>query len=118
MTAREVRYRVDSVLGLVGLADRGLDVAGDVVSGAAQGLLHQAQALHEILPVHRAEHAQTANAVADGHLIGGLLLVLRLDQMGYGQARLGQALLDGDKRIIKLIIARTSGLVTTVARRR
>jgi hypothetical protein len=42
---------------------------------APQGLLDEAQVLDEIPPVQGAEHPQAADAVADGYLVGGLLLV-------------------------------------------
>ena len=42
----------------------------------AQRLLDDAQRLDELAPVHRAEEAQAADAVADRDLVGGLLLAL------------------------------------------
>ena len=59
-----------------------------------QDLLDSAHRFHELAPVHRPQKAETADAVADGHLVSGLLLVLRLNQLLNGQIRLGELLLD------------------------
>ena len=64
----------------------------------AQGLLHAAQRLDELAPVHSAEQAQAADAVADSDLAGGLLLALGMHQLFDGLARLGQALLHPGQR--------------------
>ena len=64
----------------------------------AQGVLDPAHRFHELAPVHRPQEAETADAVADGHLVGGLLLVLRLNRLLDGQARLGEPLLDPRQR--------------------
>ena len=63
-----------------------------------QGLLDDAQGLDDLGPVRRAQIPQAADAVADGDLNGGLLLVLRLHQLRYSQARFGEALLDPGQR--------------------
>ena len=64
----------------------------------AQRLLDDAHGLDELAPVRRAQKPQAADAVADRDLIGGLLLVLRLDQLLDRQARFGQSLLDPGQR--------------------
>ena len=64
----------------------------------AQRLLDDAHRLDELAPVHRAEEAQAADAVADRDLVGGLLLGLRLHQLLDRQARLGEPLLDPGER--------------------
>jgi 3',5'-cyclic AMP phosphodiesterase CpdA len=64
----------------------------------AQRLIDDAQVLDEIAPFQRTQHPQAADAVADGHLVGSLLLVLRLHQLGDGQARFRQALFDPAQR--------------------
>ena len=65
---------------------------------AAQGLLDEAHLLDEIPPVHDPQQAQAADAVADGDLIGGLLLVFGLHQVCHGLPHLGQALFDPAER--------------------
>ena len=60
----------------------------------AQGLLDRAHALHELAPVHRIEDAQAADAVADGNLVGRLLLVLCVHQLLDGQIGLEKPLLE------------------------
>ena len=64
----------------------------------AQDLLDRAQALHEIAPVGRPQDAQAADAVADGNLIGRLLLILTMDHLLDGQIGLGKALSDPSER--------------------
>ncbi len=59
-----------------------------------QRVLDHALGLDECAPVRRAKNPETADAVADRDLIGGLLLVLRLHEVLDGQTRLRQALLD------------------------
>ena len=60
----------------------------------AQGMFDHAHGLDELAPVHRAEKAQAANAVADGDLVGGLLLGSRTHQLLDIQTGLGQLLFD------------------------
>ena len=60
----------------------------------AQRLLDDAHRLDEFPPVHRAQEAQAADAVADGHLIGRLGLVVRPLQLLAGQALFGEPVLD------------------------
>ena len=57
-----------------------------------QGTIDQTHGLHELAPVHRPEGAETADAVADGHLIRRLLLVLDLHQLLNRQHGLGKLL--------------------------
>ena len=60
----------------------------------AQRLLDDAHRLDEFPPVHRAQEAQTADAIADGNLIGRLGLVVRPLQLLAGQALFGEPVLD------------------------
>ena len=81
---------------------------------AAQGLLDRAHGLDEFLPVHGAEEAQAADAVADGDLVGRLLLDLGLDLLFDGQADVGQPGGDplqgqGQRRALALQAARQFG---------
>jgi hypothetical protein len=73
---------------------RGID-AGRV---AAQRLLDDRQPLDEVAPVHRAEQAQAADAVADRHLGGRLALRLQLHELLGRLVALGQPLLDPRQR--------------------
>ena len=52
----------------------------------AQRLFDHAHRLDELAPVHGSEKSETADSIADGNLVGGLLLVLRLHQLLNGQA--------------------------------
>ncbi|MNF91607.1 hypothetical protein D3C84_742130 [compost metagenome] len=63
-----------------------------------QHLLDEAQALDELAPVGRRQQAQAADAVADGHLVGRLLLGIHLHHVLDGVPRLGQVLLDPGQR--------------------
>ena len=80
-------------------------VAGGKVHGAvhrgrvfAQGLLDDAHALDKLAPVGGREQAQAADAVADRHLVGRLLLGFQLDQVLDAQARFRQQLFDPGQR--------------------
>ncbi len=64
----------------------------------AQRLLHMRQRLDELAPVGRAEQAQAADAVADRHLRGRLVLRLQLHQLLDVLLRVGQVLLDPRQR--------------------
>jgi hypothetical protein len=75
-----------------GLRDFLHDVAVAVTAGeihpgvrrarvGAQGLIDDAHGLDERAPVHRPEIAKTTDAVADGDLLGSLLLVARVHQL-------------------------------------
>src|SRR3569832_1972650 len=52
------------------IACRKILMSMDAGGARAQDLLHRAQVLDEVLPVHRADEAQTADAVGDGDLVG------------------------------------------------
>ena len=69
--------------------------AADVLT---QDLLDRAHGLDKLAPVHRAEQAETRDAVADGNLVGGLALVLRLDQLLDRRAGFRKALLNPGER--------------------
>jgi len=59
-----------------------------------QRRLHQAQAFHELFPVHGAQKTQAGDTVADGNLVGGLVLTVQLDELFDGQTLLAQPLLE------------------------
>ena len=82
----------------VAIAARKFHAAVDAVRIRAQRALHDAQGLDELAPVHRTQNPEAADAVADGHLIGGLPLVLGLHQLANGQGRFGKSLLDPGQR--------------------
>ena len=69
--------------------------AGRVVS---KDLFDTASGLDKRPPVSGPEEPQAADAVADRHLVGGLLLVLRLHQVLDRQIVLGQSLFDPRQR--------------------
>ncbi len=81
--------RLDDVA--VAVAGREVHPAVEPARILAQRLLDDAHRLDELAPVHRAQEAQAADAVADRDLVAGLLLVFRLDQLLDREARLGQA---------------------------
>ncbi|MDT4803918.1 hypothetical protein FQZ97_366840 [compost metagenome] len=102
--ARHLFFRVRAV------ARQALDHMAVVVAGGEihagvdrrrvflQHLLDAAHALDEGPPVGGREQAQAADAVADGHLVGGLLLGVHLHQALDAQPRLGEHLLDPGQR--------------------
>src|SRR3989344_3612701 len=63
-----------------------------------QGPLDVTHRLHERTPVHRVQETEATDAVADGDLISGLYLVLRLHQLLDRQAGLGESLLNPGER--------------------
>ena len=63
-----------------------------------QGLLDSAHRLDKFAPVHGSQETEAADAVAHRHLVGRLLLVLRLHQVLYRHAELGEVLLDPGER--------------------
>ena len=75
-----------------------IHLAVDAAGILTQGLLDNAHRLDELAPVHRPQKAEAADAVADGDLVGGLLLVLRLHQLLDRQAGLGEPLLNPGER--------------------
>ncbi|MNV28128.1 hypothetical protein D3C71_1193080 [compost metagenome] len=73
----------------------------------AQGPVHDADGLHEVIPVCRRQGAQAADAVADGNLIRRLLLVFGDDHLLNGQIGLGKPLFEpcqrqGQRRAVAL----------------
>jgi hypothetical protein len=64
----------------------------------AQYLVDGAHHLDERAPVHRCQEPKAADAVADGNLVGGLLLVLRPHQLLDRQTELGKPLFDPGER--------------------
>ena len=64
----------------------------------AQNLVDGAHRLDEGAPVHRSQEPEAADAVADGNLVGGLLLVLRPHQLLDRQVGLGKPLFDPGER--------------------
>ena len=54
--------------------------------------------IDELAPIHDREQTQAADAVADRHLVRGLLLVFRLHQLRDRQTRFGQRLFDPRQR--------------------
>ncbi|MCY1400481.1 hypothetical protein D9M71_155710 [compost metagenome] len=58
----------------------------------AQHLFDMAEHFDELAPVGRCQQPQAGNAVADGHLVGRLLLGIHLHQAFNGQPRLTQGL--------------------------
>jgi hypothetical protein len=95
-------FQGDLGLGQVAMAGDGLDrmavlipggelhVAVNVGGVAAQGRFHDAQGFHKLLPVHRAEEAQAADAVTDGNLVRRLILAVEMDQQLDGLALFDQ----------------------------
>ncbi len=67
----------------------------------AQSLLDGAHRLDECAPVHRPQEPEAGDAVADGNLVGGFLLVLRPHQLLDRQAGLGKPLFDPGERQCK-----------------
>ena len=53
-----------------------------------QSRLDQTQAFHELFPVHGAQETKTGNAVADGNLVGRLILTFQLNELFDGQTLL------------------------------
>ncbi|MND54153.1 hypothetical protein D3C80_452080 [compost metagenome] len=79
--------------------------AGEVHGGvngrrvAVQRLFDMAQVFDEQLPVDGRQQAQAANAVADGHLVNGLLLGIELDMALDAARRLAEHLLHPQQRL-------------------
>ena len=63
-----------------------------------QRFFNHAHRFDELAPVHRTQETETADAVAHGYLIGGLLLVLRPHELPDGEAALGQTLFNPGER--------------------
>ena len=64
----------------------------------AQRLLDDAHGFDKLAPIHHCQETQAADAVADGHLVGGLLLVLGLHHLFDRQIAVGQPLLQPVQR--------------------
>ena len=64
----------------------------------AQASLDDTHGFDELAPIHPPQEAQTADAVANGYLVGSLLLVSRLHQLLDSQPGLGKHLLDPGQR--------------------
>jgi hypothetical protein len=64
----------------------------------AQRVLDHAHGLDKRAPVQRTQQAQAADAVADRHLVGGLLLILCLNRLLDRHAVFGELLLDPRQR--------------------
>ena len=75
-----------------------IHLAVDFTGILTQCLLDHAHRLDELAPVHRAQKPKTADAVADGDLVDGLLLGFRLHQLFNRLPRLGEPLLDPGER--------------------
>ena len=82
----------------IAVAGGEIHLAVDAAGILAQLLLDRAHRLDEFAPVHRLQEAQAADAVADRHLVGRLLLVFRLDRQLDRLARLREQLLDPGQR--------------------
>ena len=88
---RDVRFGELAVPGqeldrmAIAIAGRKIHLAVNAGRVGAQRLLDQTQGLHELLPIHGAQETKTGNTVADGNLVGGLILALQMDQLFDGQ---------------------------------
>src|SRR5512145_2698221 len=82
----------------VAIASGEIHPAIDAVRVLEQRLLDDAQGLDELAPINRAQNPEAADAVAEGDLVGGLLLVLRMDRLLDGQAQIRESLLDPGQR--------------------
>ena len=102
--ARDVGFRESRVLRdpldhvPIAVARREVHLAIDVDRILAQLAVDRAHRLDELAPVDRAQCAQAADAVADGHLIGGLLLRFGLDHQLDRAAAVSEAVLDPGER--------------------
>ena len=64
----------------------------------AQDPLNHTHVFDKLAPVRRAQEAQATDRVTDRHLISGLLLISRLNELFYGQIRFCQMLLNPGQR--------------------
>ena len=102
--ARHLVFRPVALLGYfldgmaVLIAGGKIHRAIDVARVAAQGLLDHAHRLDKDAPVHGPEKPQTADGIAHGDPVRGLLVVLRPYQVFDGQMGLGQSLFDPGER--------------------
>ncbi len=91
-TAAVFRNRLDHVPVTIARGEIHLRVGAARI--AAQHAFDRAQGFDEIAPIDDAQRAQAADAVAHRHLIGGLLLVFRLDRLRGRRAGFGERLFD------------------------
>ena len=82
----------------IAVARRKVHPAINTAGVLEQGLLDDTLRLDKFLPIHRTEDTQAADAVADRHLVGGLQLVLGLNQLRDAQTGFRQVLLDPGQR--------------------
>ena len=68
---------------------------------AAQNQLDLAQVFHKLLPIHGAQETQAGDAVADGNLVGCLILAFQMDELLDGQGLLAQPLFEPPAREVK-----------------
>ena len=85
----------------VAIAGRKIHPAINVGRVGAQGVLDVTQGLHELLPVHRAQETETRDTVADGNLIGRLVLAFQMDQLFDRQPLFDQPLVEPAAREIQ-----------------
>src|SRR6187200_2059362 len=84
---RDVRFRELAVPGKefdrmpIAIAGREIHLAINVSGIGAQNLVNQTQSLDELFPVHRAQETKTGNTVADGNLVGSLILTLEVNKL-------------------------------------
>ena len=71
-----------------------IHLAVDTTGIPLQGLLNHAVRFNKLAPVHGRQEPETADAVADGDLVDGLLLGFRLNQLLDREPGFGQSLFD------------------------
>ena len=97
---RDLRFRKLTVPGdgfnrmAIAIAGREIHLAVNVGRVGAQGRFDQTQVLDELLPVHGAQETKTGNTVADGHLVGRLVLALQVNQPFDGQPLFNEPLFE------------------------
>src|SRR6185369_15788768 len=65
----------------IAIARRKIHLAVNTSGVAAQSLFDRTQALHELLPVHGAQETKARNTMADGNLVGSLVLTLDVNEL-------------------------------------
>src|SRR6476660_6634561 len=80
------------------IAGRKIHLAVNVSRARTQSFLDQTQGLHELLPVHGAQETKTGNTVADGNLVGSLILALQMDKLFDGQPLFNEPLFEPTAR--------------------
>ena len=97
---RDVRFRDAAVPGqefdrmAVAVAGRKIHLAVNAGGVGAQRFLDPAQGFHKLLPIHGAQRTKAGNAMADRHLISGLILTVLMDKLFDGQALFNQVLFE------------------------